>query len=278
MENIKSISLIGAGGKMGTRIRHNLKEYNYNLFLCEKSDQGIQTIREEGFEVVDMEVSIPKSDIVILAVPDILIGAISKQIASLLKENTTVLTLDPAAAYKKLVYIQDNCSYVVAHPCHPSVFQEKFTKEEHGDLFGGVAAVQDIVIALDAGKEEHFEFAEEVAIRMYGPVENSHRVTVEQMAILEPTMAEVIACTTAVFLKEALEETVKKGVPRAAAEAFMLGHIQIGLAVAFKGSNPFSDACQIAIEYGMDKILKEDWKSVFDDESLDEVLDKMLTK
>ncbi|WP_240468672.1 phosphogluconate dehydrogenase C-terminal domain-containing protein [Gracilibacillus sp. YIM 98692] len=36
----------------------------------------------------------------------------------------------------------------------------------------------------------------------------------------------------------------------------------MGLAVALQGTNPFSQACQIAIDYGKEKIFKSDWKDV----------------
>lgn len=272
-----TVTVIGAGGKMGTRVTTNLAKHdNYNLLFCEKSEQGIKSIQERGFEATDTEVAVKKSDVVILAVPDVLIGKISGDVVPMMKSGAILLTLDPAAAYTNQIEIKDDLTYVVAHPCHPSVFVEKFTREEHEDAFGGVAAKQDIVAALFHGEEEKYGIGEQVAIDMYAPVETCHRITVEQMAILEPTAAEVVACTTAVILKETLDEVVKMGVPEPAAREFLLGHIQIGLSVAFRGTNPFSDACQIAIDYGKEKIFKENWKDVFDKAELDNVLKKML--
>lgn len=78
-------------------------------------------------------------------------------------------------------------------------------------------------------------------------------------------------------MKEALDETVRySGVPEAAAKAIMYGHVQIALAVAFRATNPFSDACMIAIDYGKEKIIKPDWKTIFDEKELDIVLARML--
>jgi D-apionate oxidoisomerase len=272
-----TVSVIGAGGKMGTRVTTNLaKHEHYNLLFCEKSEFGIQSIQERGYEVTDTGEAIKRSDVVILAVPDVLLGKISSDVVPEMKSGAVLLTLDPAAAYSNELQLRNELTYVVAHPCHPSVFVEKFTREEHEDAFGGVAAKQDIVAALFYGDEDKYSIGEQVAIDMYAPVETCHRITVEQMAILEPTAAEVVACTTAVILKETLDEVVKMGVPEPAARAFLLGHIQIGLAVAFRGTNPFSDACQIAIDYGREKIFKPDWKDVFEKEELDKVLKKML--
>lgn len=65
----------------------------------------------------------------------------------------------------------------------------------------------------------------------------------------------------ATIMKEAIEESVRRGVPRPAAEAFLLGHIQIPLAIALKSSNPFSDAAMIAVDYGkLPRASREDWK------------------
>ena len=89
-------------------------------------------------------------------------------------------------------------------------------------------------------------------------------------------MAEVVGASCATILKEALEETVRCGVPREAAEAFMFGHLKIMLAIVFKSTNPFSDACYRAIDYGTEKIFKENWRDVFKPEAVQEVLDRML--
>ncbi len=272
-----TVSVIGAGGKMGTRITNNLaKHENYNLLFCEKSEQGIIGIEERGFEVTPTEKAVKQSDVVILAVPDTLLGTISKQIVPLLRTGSVLLTLDPAAAYADELALRDECTFVVAHPCHPSVFAEKFTPEEHADAFGGVAAKQDIVAALYKGEEEKYNIGEQVAIHMYAPVETCHRITVEQMAILEPTAAEVVTGSVAVVLKETLDQVVKMGVPEPAAKAFILGHVQICLSVVFRGTNPFSDACQVAIDYGLEEIYKSDWKNIFEKEALDKVITRML--
>ena len=56
----------------------------------------------------------------------------------------------------------------------------------------------------------------------------------------------------------------------------LLGHIQVALANTLRGSNPFSDACLIAMDYGRETIVKDDWKKIFDDSELDKVLARML--
>jgi hypothetical protein len=112
---------------------------------------------------------------------------------------------------------------------------------------------------------------------MFAPVQQVHRVTVEQMALLEPAMAEVVAASAAVLMGEALKAAVDAGVPEAAARAFMLGHAQIPLAIVFGAiGSPFSDAAKIAVRWGTERVVKPDWRRVFEPQSVQEVLGRML--
>ena len=104
-----------------------------------------------------------------------------------------------------------------------------------------------------------------------------HWVTVKQLAQLEPTLVETIACMIGALLKEALDEAVNTmGVPEPAARSILLGHTQVALANGLRGDNPFSDACLIAMDYGKESIIKDDWKKVFRDDELDKNLARML--
>ncbi|WP_373229337.1 phosphogluconate dehydrogenase C-terminal domain-containing protein [Cohnella sp.] len=272
-----NIAVIGAGGKMGFRITDNLRKIQqYLLFLCEQADAGKERLAANGLQATPAEEALSQADFVILAVPDAQIGMVSKSIYDLLRIDSTVILLDPAAAYAQQVVMRTDCTYVVTHPCHPALFDYQDTPEARKDIFGGIAAKQDIVMALHQGKEELYDAAERICMDMFAPVVKCHRITVEQMALLEPAAAEVVAAAAACLMKEAMDEVIKLGVPPEAARSFMLGHIQIPLAIAFNHVNPFSDAAQIAIEYGYEHIFKPDWKKVFTKESLDEVLRKML--
>jgi ketol-acid reductoisomerase len=275
-EKSSTITLMGAGGKMGMRILNNLIKTDHRLELCEKAPQGIQSIREKGLSVSEMEEAVPRSDMVIMAVPDALLGNISRDVVPRMKRDSIFVLLDPAAAYAREILLRDDCHFVVTHPCHPGLFTIQETQEAWDDMFGGVAAKQDIVAALLQGTEEAYRFAEKICRVMFAPVDRTHRVTVEQMAVLEPAMAEVVGASCAVILKEARDEAVRHGVPEEAATAFMLGHIRIALAIVFKSTNPFSDAAYRAIEYGSKRLFKEDWKAVFEGNAIEEVLQNML--
>jgi len=274
--NEKVIALIGAGGKMGRRISPNLIKSGYNFICCEKDERGMKTLQNEGFEVMNTEEAVAIADIVVCALPDAALPELSKKLVPLMKPGATLITLDPAAARAGKLHTRVDCNFVVTHPCHPPLFGDKETPEEKADLFGGIAAKQDIVIALMSGDEDAFGVAEQVCKDMFQPVVKCHRISVEQMAILEPAAAEVVVATCATVMKEAIDECVRRGVPEEAARSFMLGHIQIPLAIVLNSSNPFSDAAMIAIEYGRKHVLKEDWKKVFEPEAIEEVLSKML--
>jgi hypothetical protein len=274
---LKTITVIGAGGKMGMRISANFQKSDYQVFYCENSPKAQEQVSAQGRELSDAASVVPLSDVVILAVPDIVLGKVSEGVVPQMKPGAILLTLDPAAAYANLIAHRDGIEYAVAHPCHPSVFLERYTKEEHADAFGGIAAIQHVAASYETGSDEQKAELSKVISVMYGPVEQVHWVTVTQLAYLEPTLVETVACMVGAFMKEALDETVKhSGVSEEAAKAMLYGHIQIALAVAFRATNPFSDACMIAMEYGREKIVKPDWKQIFDQKELDIVIARML--
>jgi len=94
-------------------------------------------------------------------------------------------------------------------------------------------------------------------------------VTVEQMAILEPAMAETVTACCITIIREAMDEAIRRGVPADAARDFMLGHVNIPLAIVFGEVNsPFSDGAKLIIEHGRREIFREDWKKVFEPESV----------
>jgi hypothetical protein len=271
-----TVAVVGAGGKMGMRVSANLARSQHNALYSETSPAGQERVRGEGRQITDTEDAVRQSDVVILAVPDLVLGDVSKSVVPQMMSGATLLTLDPAAAYAGLLAKRDDVFFACAHPCHPSVFLERTSKEEWADTFGGIAAPQDAVAALEGGGEDVRGKAESVIRIIYAPVINVHWVTVKQLAVLEPTLVETIACMLGAFLNDALQEAVKGGIPEPAAKAMLFGHTQIALANALRGDNPFSAACLIAMDYGRESIIKEDWKKVFDDRELDKIIGRML--
>jgi hypothetical protein len=275
-ENL-TIAVVGAGGKMGTRVSNNLAKTDHTVYYSESFPPARERVEASGRTLTDTDTAVAGADVVILAVPDRILGNISHDVVPKMRSGAIVLTLDPAAAYAGLLAERDDVSFAVAHPCHPSVFFERTSKEEWADTFGGIAAPQEVVAAQETGTPEQRATAEIVIRAMYAPVLDVHWVTVKQLAVLEPTLVETVACMIGALLNEALHETVHTvGVPEAAAKAMLHGHVQVALANGLRGDNPFSEACLIAMDYGRATIVKDDWKKIFDDSELDGNIARML--
>lgn len=265
------IALMGAGGKMGGRITRNIKDNPaYKVMYVEASQAARDVMARNGIRATPQEEALSEAEVVILALPDRLIGKITQEIVPLMRSGAMVMSLDPAAAYAGVIPLREDLSYFVTHPCHTSLFNDETTQEAKEDWFGGVYASQHIVCALHQGPEEAYATGEALAKVIYAPVLASHRITVEQMAILEPALVETFAATLVTALKEAFDEAVRMGVPPKAAEAFLMGHLrtEIGIVFGYAGF-PFSDGAKLAIEQAYDKIFKPDWKEqIFTREAL----------
>lgn len=271
------IAVIGAGGKMGGRITDNLRKLPYSLHLCEKAEAGVQRIKDKGLAVVPAEQVVTRSDVVILAVPDAKMSMVSREIVPLMKPGATAILLDPAAAHNGEVHMREDCTFVVTHPCHPPLFGEQDSPEARKDYFGGILARQDIVVALHKGTEANFSIAEKVCREMFAPVVKAHRITVEQMAILEPATAEVVGASAAKLIREAMDQAIALGVPAEAARSFILGHTQIPLAIFFgEIGSPLSDAAKIAVKVGYEKVINPSWRDVFKPEVIHSTIHRML--
>ena len=271
------IAVIGAGGKMGMRVSNNLVRTDHTVWYVETSPAGQQRTLDAGRELSDAATAVADADIVVLAVPDLALGPVTADLVPQMKAGAIVLTLDPAAAYAGLLTTRDDVAQAVAHPCHPSVFLERTTKEEWADTFGGIAAPQDAIAAVESDDPAHRGIVEATVRAIYAPVIDVHFVTVKQLAQLEPTLVETVACMIGSLLNEALDEAIHTmGVPEAAARSILYGHTQVALANGLRGDNPFSDACLIAMDYGRESIIKDDWKKIFRDDELDKNLARML--
>lgn len=267
-----SITLVGAGGKMGCRITDHLKDNpRYDLRYVESAERGIANLAARGLRTSDCDEAISDADVVILAVPDRVLGKIAYDIVPKLKTDCMVITLDPAAACADELPKRADITYFVTHPCHPSVFELEEDPEARADFFGGTKARMPIVCALMQGPESDYLRGEQLARDFYAPVTRAHRITVEQMALLEPAMAETVGIALVLAMREALDEVVRRGVPKSAAEDFLYGHIKVPLGVAFNQVDfPLSDGARLIAEFGRQHILRPDWKKVFEPGSVRE--------
>jgi hypothetical protein len=267
---MKTISLLGAGGKMGCRIADNLLRTKYSVRYVEISEAGKAALSKRGISTTEIGQALPGSEVVILALPDSRIGRITTEIAEKLNAGTMVMALDIAAPLAGVLPKREDLVYFVAHPCHPSVFGEETSAEARRDFFGGVRAIQNIVCCLVQGPEDSYGSGEEIARAIYAPVERSHRCTPVQMGILEPVLSETVLGTCLTIVREAMDEAVNRGVPREAARDFLLGHLKVELGIVFQEFEgaTFSDGALQAISEAKRRLFRPDWKSVFEPEAM----------
>jgi hypothetical protein len=256
------IALLGAGGKMGVRLATNLQKGRFDIAPVEVAEAGRARLKAAtGLDCMEEGQAISRADVVLLAVPDRAIGEVAHKIVPKLDPGTAVIVLDAAAPHAGEMPERADVTYFVTHPCHPPLFNDETDPEAKADHFGGIRAKQHIVCALMQGPEDHYALCEEVARAIYAPVMRAHRCTVEQIAILEPALSETVGATMALALREATDEAVRRGVPEQAAHDFLLGHLNIELAIAF-GLFPegkFSDGALHAIAQARPVIFREDW-------------------
>ncbi|MFT3960332.1 phosphogluconate dehydrogenase C-terminal domain-containing protein [Propionivibrio sp.] len=274
------VSVIGAGGKMGTRVSNNLAKHpdSIDLRFCENSAGGVAAIQARGFSVVAAETAVPESDIVVLAVPDVIIKKVSVGIVALMKPGATLIILDPAAAVARELALRDDCSFVVTHPCHPSYFVNQESEEARADAFGGIAATQDLVMAKIQGDDANFANAKTVSELMFAPVTNCFVMGIRDIAFLEPTLVEILGASTLYAMAETVNEAERRGIQREAAVSFLTGHINVlsSIFLGRLGNVQVSDACKVAIGLGNRLVLRDDWKRIWEDDVLDKAIATML--
>jgi hypothetical protein len=265
-----AIALFGAGGKMGFRLASNLKGSRFEVRHVEVAPPSVVRLKAAlGIDCVSADAALDGADVVILAVPDTHIGKVAAGIDKQLKAGTMVVALDAAAPFAGHLPPRPDLTYFVTHPCHPPIFNDETEFAAKHDHFGGVSAKQHIVSALMQGPESAYATGEEIAKVIWAPVMRSHRVTVEQMALLEPGLSETVAATLLVVMREAMDEVVARGVPKEAARDFLLGHMNVLGAVIFgEVEGVFSDACNKAIEFGKPTLMRPDWKKVFEPQEI----------
>ena len=260
-----TIALFGAAGKMGTRITRRLREASqYQALYVESGAAAENTLRERGLTPTPWDQAVAQADVTILGIPDKLIQKVAAEVVPLMKPGAMLLLLDPAAAYGGELPERLDVSYFVCHPCHPPIVNDETDPEARMDFFGAIKAKQNVVCALMQGPEEDYALGEQVVRAIFAPVMNTHRVTVEQMAILEPALSETVVLTCMVIITEAIDEAVKMGVPPQAARDFILGHMNVNVGILFKFIDAeLSDGAKMAVSRAKQTIFQPNWKDVF---------------
>ena len=265
-----TIALFGAGGNMGMRVARALAgDPTYRLCCVEPAEAGKTRLKECGFVPVSKEEAVTEAEVVILAVPDLYVGKIAAEVVPLVNAGALVVTLDPAVAHAGKLPARQDISYFVTHPAHPPVFNDEISLDAKRDFFGSGRAKQAIVCALMQGPEGDYARGEALAKRIFQPILRSHRVTVEQMAILEPALSETLCATCLSIVREGMDEAIRRGVPPQAARDFLLGHINIELALLFNEIDwHFSAGAKKAVEEAKEVIFQPAWKRVFEPENI----------
>ena len=99
MINSFKIAVIGAGGKMGMRVSNNLVKTQHTVWYAENSPAGQERVTAAGRTLTDSTSAVADADIVIFAVPDLALKAVTADLVPQMKPGAIALTLDPAAAY-----------------------------------------------------------------------------------------------------------------------------------------------------------------------------------
>jgi hypothetical protein len=247
---------------MGFRVTRKIRDAGYELRAVEIGEPGRERLRSAGIDAVDRETALKGAEIVVLAIPDSAIGPVSHEIVPRLDPGTILVILDAAAPYAGALPSRDDVTYIVGHPCHPPLYAHDITDpDQRRDVHGGVAP-QSIVVALMQGPEEHYAVGAAICEAMWSPILRTHRVTLEQLAILEPGLSEMVAMAFIDTMVEALDECVEKyGIAREAAFDFLIGHINVETSMWF-GFTPKvpSDAALRLMRFAKGVVLAPDWR------------------
>lgn len=259
------VAILGAAGKMGFRITTKLVAAGYEVEAVDLSAEGRKRLTEAGVVSVVEKADYSKADVVILAVPDTAIGSISANVVPQMRDGSVLLILDAAAPYADMLPNgHKGVSYVVAHPCHPPLFNDEQDMAARRDYHGGLAK-QSIVCALMRGSEEAYELGARISSDMWSPVTKVHRMSLEQIAILEPGLSEVVALSFVEVMYRALAVCERRGIERAAAQDFLIGHLNVELAM-WMGYSPKvpSDAALRLLDWAIPRVVNGDWEKTLE--------------
>ena len=79
------------------------------------------------------------------------------------------------------------------------------------------------------------------------------------------------------YVVEGLDEAIRRGVPAEAARAFLMGHINVQLAITFGEIEArYSDGALKMLHEAQAKLFRPDWKKVFEPESVEAQLESIL--
>jgi D-apionate oxidoisomerase len=268
-----NVTILGAGGAMGRRVTRSLiQKPEYKLRFVEPSEHGAQLMEDEfGTQPTPTEEAVTGADIVVLAVPDKIIGPVTEALFPKLDAGTCVLSLDPAGVHANRIPRREDVNMFVVHPTHPPLYDlmEEESLDTRQDYWGGGKARQALVFAQAWGDESKADSVEQLAKDMFEPIHRSHRITVDQMAMLEPAMSESVTNGCLAVMKETRDKVIATGVPEQAVKDFFMGHLQIGISLIFDQLDwKLSEGAIRAMEGSREILFKDDWDRILDPEEI----------
>lgn len=267
------VTILGAGGAMGRRITRGLLHHDdVHLRFVEPAAHGRALMADEfGTSAIEVGEAVQGADLVVLAVPDRIVGDVAHDLVSRLDAGTCVLSLDPAAVHADRIPHRDDVSMFVVHPTHPPLYDllAEDDPDARSDYWGGGRAHQAMVFAQAWGDPAKADMVQTVAATMFAPISRVHRVTVEQMAMLEPAMSESVVNACLELMKQARDRVVAAGVPEAAVHDFFMGHLQIGISLIFDQLDWKLSAGAVQAAHEAQAVLfKDDWHRILDPEEI----------
>jgi hypothetical protein len=266
------VTILGAGGNMGRRIAGPLRSNDgYSLAFVEPGQPGRDRLTELGVEVSELEPALSSADVVVFAVPDKIVRVVAADVIPRLDRGTRVLFLDPAAIAAGRIPHREDISCFVTHPTHPPLYSlmNEERPEARRDYWGGGIAHQALVFATAWGSDADADLVQQVATDMFAPISACHKITVDQMAMLEPALSETLTNGCISLIHEGLQRVIDAGVPEAAARDFCMGHLQIGIALIFGQLDwQLSEGAAMALSKAKDSLFRPDWDEIFSPEAI----------
>ena len=128
------VALIGAAGSMGTRAWNSLKDDPDYELLPVESSAGEEVLKERGINPVAQDDAVGQADVVLMTVPDMLVGKIATGVVPKMASGAMLICLDPAAPYAGELPEREDVTYFVTHPAHPPVFNDEEGLEARRDF------------------------------------------------------------------------------------------------------------------------------------------------
>lgn len=267
------VAILGAGGNMGRRItKALLGDGDYGVRHIEPSERGQGLLADLGVTATELEPGLAGAEVVIFAVPDLIVRTVAADIVPKLDPGTSMLFLDPAAIAADRIPRRADVNCYVTHPTHPPLYSllAEADAAARADYWGGGLARQAIVFAVAWGDGGSTAAAvEQLATTMFAPVTRSHRITVEQMAMLEPALSETLTNGCIAIIREGMQRVIKAGVAEEATRDFLMGHLQIGIAIIFEQLDwKLSEGAAMALRQSKEALFRDDWHRIFDRDAI----------